>query len=352
MVAVAAHDTLTSVETKPSTFYQGKTVVVCGGAGFVGSHLVDLLVEADACVFVVDNLSRGHQGKLKPGAVGDVIKPGAWFVYGDVGDEGTCRDNFKYSEPVDIIFNLAATVAGVIYNQSHHYEMFTENLRVLSTPLKIAAEYKVGHFLQTSSVCIYSPDHNHPCLESNGHAGHPTPANEGYSYAKRMGENVARWTAEESDTQVVTVRPSNIFGPRDYFDDKAHVIPALIKKVFSDEPTITAYGTGFERREFIYVTDVARGMMAAVEHGVNGQVYNLGTSGLTCVTIRDLLKMIQNIASTDKPVTFSQQHDPGDSARWSDAVKANIELNWYHQVGLQDGLERTINWYAEQRGDS
>ncbi len=324
---------------EPSAFYQGKTVAVCGGAGFVGGHLVDLLLTAGANVMVLDNCSRGSY-RPEP-------QDGFIFTYGDVGNEGFCRDSFKtLLGPVDIVFNLTATVAGVIHNQSHHYEMFTENLRVLSTPLKIAAEYGVERFLQVSSVCVYSPDHNHPAIESNDHIGLPTAANAGYSYAKRMGELLAQWTASELGLHTVIVRPSNVVGPRDYFDDRAHVIPALIRKCLTDD-TIIVYGTGNERREFIYVTDVARGMMAAVEHGKSGEAYNLGTDGLTCVTIRKLIKMIQR--ATDalyKPVEFSQDYDPGDSARWSDASKANSDLGWRYEVPIWHAIRRTVEWYA------
>ena len=318
-----------------STFYQDKLVTVLGGAGFVGSHLVDLLVEAGAQVTVIDNLSRGR----KPFNA----RIHSRLVYGDVGNEGFCRDNLKN---IDIVFNLTATVAGVIHNQSHHYEMFTENLRVLSTPLKIAAEYGVERFLQVSSVCVYSPDHNHPAIESNGHVGLPTAANAGYSYAKRMGELLAQWTASELGLHTVIVRPSNVVGPRDYFDDRAHVIPALIRKCLTDD-TIIVYGTGNERREFIYVTDVARGMMAALEHGQPGSVYNLGTNGLTCVTIRKLVEMIQRATDTlHKPVEFSQDYDPGDDTRWSDASKANSDLGWCYEVPIWHAIEETVEWYG------
>lgn len=320
---------------EPSTFYAGKHIVVAGGAGFVGSHLVDLLLGAGASVTVLDNFSRGSYLPE--------TRERFTFVYGDVGNEGFCRDNLKN---IDIVFNLTATVAGIIYNQSHHYEMFTENLRVLSTPLKIAAEYGVERFLQVSSVCVYSPDHNHPAIESNGHAGLPTAANAGYSYAKRMGELLAQWTASELGLHTVIVRPSNVVGPRDYFDDRAHVIPAFIRKCLTDD-TIIVYGTGNERREFIYVTDVARGMMAAIEHGKSGEVYNLGTNGLTCVTIRKLIEMVQFATDTsDKPVEFSQDFDPGDDARWSDASKANSDLGWRYEVPIWHAIRKTVEWYT------
>ena len=314
-------------------FYTGKRIVVTGGAGMVGSTLVRLLLGAGASVTVLDNFSRG---KTKV--------PGAVYHYADVGDEGACRDHLKGAEGV---FNLAAEVAGVEFNQRNHSFMFERNMRVLTTPLRIAAEYGVGRFLQTSSVCIYPIGQNNPSREDNAFVGPPTPANEGYSYAKRLGEQLATWYADEGKLHTVIVRPSNIFGPRDYFDSRAHVIPALIRKALeSDE--IVVNGAGVERREFIYVTDIARGMLAALEHGQPGRAYNLGTNGDTCVSIRDLMALIQSLTATeDKPVRGKQLFDGGDDQRYSDASRANVELGWRHEVGLRDGLKAVVAWYLE-----
>lgn len=316
-------------------FYANKQVVVTGGAGMVGSALVTLLLGAGADVTVLDNFSRGK-----------TRIPGVLYVYADVGNEGTCRDHIKGA---DVVFNLAAEVAGVEFNQRHHSFMFERNMRVLSTPLRIAAEYGVGRFLQTSSVCIYPIGRNCPSVEDDGLAGPPTPANEGYSYAKRLGEQLATWYADEGKLHTVIVRPSNIYGPRDYFDERAHVIPALIRKALDDD-VIVVNGGGTEEREFIYVTDIARGMMAAVEHGQPGRPYNLGTNGDTCLSIRDLVALIQAATgTTGKEVIWKQLFDGGDDRRYSDASRANAELEWTHEVGMRDGLERVVAWYREAR---
>jgi nucleoside-diphosphate-sugar epimerase len=318
-----------------TTWYKDKNILVLGGAGFIGASLVRQLLDAGAIVRVVDNHSRG-KNRIK----------GVRYIYGDVSNEGTCRDTFRHA---DCIFNLAATVAGVIYNQQNHAKMFVENLAVQATPLKVAAEYGVPYYLHVSSVCVYAPGHNAPCLEENGFLGEPVGANAGYSWAKRMGERLAMWYAQEQDLHVIRVRPSNVFGPRDYFDDLAHVIPALIKKALDDD-TIVVNGTGHERREFVYVDDVAMGMMAALERGAPGDVYNLGTNGQTCVEIRRLLLMIQELTGTQhKSVEFSSRYDAGDDERWSDAVRANCDLGWYPRVGLEEGLKRTVEWYANHR---
>lgn len=311
------------------SFWTDKKVIVTGGAGFVGSHLVELLLEAEAHVVVLDDFSRGST-RIQ----------GASYFRADAGSE---RSQVFY-QGAFAVFNLAAQVAGVIYNQKNHLEMFERNMRLLSAPMLAAERAGVGHFLQVSSVCVYSSEHLTPCEESRGRDGQPTVANEGYSWAKRMGERVALWSKVP---HVVTVRPSNIYGPRDYFDERAHVIPALIKKATGNEQIIVN-GTGNEYREFLFVEDAARGMMHALEHGAHGEAYNLGTHGDTCVPMRILTKMIQQATDTEqKPVVFSAEHDAGDAKRYSDCSKIHA-LGWKHRAGLEEGLGKTIEWFNRE----
>lgn len=312
--------------------WHGARIVVTGGAGFVGSALVSLLLEAGAHVTVLDNFSRGQN-----------VRSGAHSVTGDAGDLGTCLKTFQGA---DAVFNLAATVAGVIYNLTAHVEMFGENLRLQMVAPLAAAQMKVPRFLQVSSVCVYAPEHNHPCLEEFGHAGEPVAANAGYSWSKRMGERMAQWAHLE---HLVIVRPSNIYGPGDYFDDKAHVIPALIKKALDPAcEAVHLHGSGTEVREFLYVEDVARGMAHALLHGMPGAVYNLGTNGRTAVSIHVLARQILNAAQVQKPIVTHPDADSGDVSRWSDCTRIE-SLGWRAETELQAGLAETIRWYRHQR---
>ena len=310
-----------------SNFYDGLRVVVTGGAGMVGSALVQMLVERGANVLVQDDFSHGRT----------YIK-GAQYVTSDAGNETACMAALKGA---DCLFNLAAYVAGVQFNQRNHALMYERNARLQTMPIMAAAAQRVPHVLQTSSVCVYSPDRNTPAIESDIGAL-PHLANEGYAWAKRMGEFVTLWA---DLPHAVIVRPSNIYGPRDYFDERAHVIPALIKKAMHDK-VINVNGSGQERREFIYVDDVARGMLTALERG-NG-VYNIGTHGDTCVSIRQLVSLIQVMTGTaNKSVLFSQDYDSGDPARLSDASRLR-SLGWRHRVALEVGLQQTVEWYRGQ----
>lgn len=318
-------------------FYRNRLCAVIGAAGFVGQHLTRQLLARGAHVRAIDNLSRGERENLPEKGT-----PNFQFLYGDISREGACRDFLKGA---DYVFNLAAHVAGVIYNQTHQAEMLEKNLLTQMTPLRIAHEYGVERYLSVSSVCVYAEGFNNPAVEENGFKDHPTEANEAYSLSKRIGEKLAIWYAD-AGLHTVRVRPTNVFGPGDYFDERAHVIPALIRKALEDD-TIEVNGTGREVREFIYVDDVAAGMIAALELGGAGEVYNLGTSGWTATSIENLIQIIQRATdTTDKAVAFSEQWDSGDDVRCTDSSKAITDLGWGDwQKNLETGIERTVKWY-------
>lgn len=308
--------------------------VVTGGAGMVGIQLVRILHQKGYDVTVLDNLSRGH----------NIDASLATYVTGDATDLDTCLQVF---EGADYIFNLAAEVAGVRFNQNNHSMMYGQNVRLTYTPLEAAKIQKVGRFLQVSSVCVYAPEYNHPCLEMNGHKGEPTPANAGYSWAKRRGETMVL----ESGIPCVIVRPSNMYGPYDYFDERGHVIPNLIRQVFNG-PHIDIFGKEDETiREFLHTQDAASAMSFLIEFGENGQVYNVGTNGETKISLASLIEMVESIVGIRRGRRLVVNGgDTGDQARWSDCNK--IEgLGWRYQIGLEEGLREVVDWYASLHSD-
>jgi nucleoside-diphosphate-sugar epimerase len=311
------------------SYWAGKQTVVTGGAGFVGSHLVERLLSSGSDVTIIDNFERGHN-----------LDDRAHCLDLDIDrDPAAFELSLRELRP-DVIFNLAASVAGVLYNQTHNAEMFARNIALQTIPVMIAAHLQIPHFVQVSSVCVYAPEYAANANEKHGQLGEPVAANNGYAWAKRMGERAVLW----SDLpHAVIVRPSNMYGPRDYFDERAHVIPALIKKCLEDD-VIKVHGTGHEVREFLYAEDAAQMLLKAVEFGRNRSVYNLGTNGKTKTSIADLLLKIQAITQTiDKPIEFTGGQ-AGDQLRWSDCSKAISEFGLTQFTSLTYGLERTIDW--------
>ena len=321
-----------------SEFYSGKSVVVTGGSGMIGSQLVEELVLAGAEVYVADDFSRGH-----------IRVPGAIYIEpSDTSDYEYCAWLFAggtKAKPMFAVFNLAAKVAGVVHNQKNHLGMFTSNVMLQTAPIMAAEHAGVEHFLQVSSACVYAEEYQSPCREPYGLVGEPHLANYGYAWSKRMGEKMAY---ASNLRHVVVVRPSNVYGPHDYFDSLAHLIPKLILKCLDDSSTITMFSPPDTIREFVYSRDVAKGMMAALEYGQHKTAYNIGCNGDNQITITDLLSLIQRVMGTDKTVIWGSDTSlsSGDRARWSDCSLASQELNWQYTTTLEDGLAAVVDWYG------
>jgi GDP-L-fucose synthase len=324
-------------------YYRGKSVVVVGGAGFVGQQLARLLALARAKVLVIDDFSRGST-KI----------PTVKYNKLDAGGSEDYMEMVEIFQETDVVFNLAAVVAGVLHNQNNHLPMYHHNLRVLTVPAFAAHEARTPVFLQTSSVCVYAPEHNSPSDECCGMMGVPHPANAGYAEAKRDGERVALWADDIG--RVVIVRPSNIAGPGDYFDELAHVIPAFVKRAFNNRADFVLYGDPYATREFIHPIDVANGMMYAAALGKNGEAYNIGTNGDTTISVKGLAELIlahAETASVARGIPFRMPElkvDPtkggGDAKRWSDSTKLN-SLGWSASLSLETIVRHCIEDYLD-----
>lgn len=316
-----------------SNFWNEKQVIVSGACGMIGSRLSEFLGDAGAQVCGFDDMSRSTY-----------TVEGVEYYIGDASDHAEWAKMFAYRDrEVFAIFNLAAAVGGVYFNLKNHTSQFYKNMQLQTVPVMVAAQCEVPIFLQTSSVCIYDGAFNNPAKEGFGTSGVPEPANEGYAWAKRLGERVCHWTFSDA-TKYVIVRPTNCYGVRDYFDERAHVIPALIKK-FLTQNEATVYG-GSQTREFIYADDVARGMMAVAEHGKRSEAYNLGTSGHTQVAISELAAMIYALTDSNTAVTIDHNAETGDAGRCTDSSKAGA-LGWKYRVSLEEGLGHVIEWYKK-----
>lgn len=291
-----------------------------------GSRLVRFLLDAGAKVTVFDNFSRGH-----------TTIPGAEYIENPLVDAGIVTSCAKAFRDTYAVFNLAASVGGVYYNIKNHSDQFWSNLRLQAAPVFAAEMCHVPIFLQTSTVCVYGRGYSDPCVEENGRFDEPEPSNAGYGWAKRMGERICEWGF--TDTKWVIVRPTNMFGLNDYYDQRAHVIPALIKK-FESRQIAEVFG-GPQIREFIFADDVARGMMHLAEHSKAGGIYNLGTDGETSVTIEDLAYLVRDAVGSGAEINFTQDRPTGIPVSRTDCTKAR-SLGWHYQVSLEEGLRMVL----------
>lgn len=316
-------------------FWTNKRVLVTGGAGFIGSFVVEKLVAKGAKVRVLDNFQNGSKANLR--RVSSKIR----IIEGDCGDPKT---GFLACKGVDIVMNLAARVGGIEYNRTHQATMLRDNLLIGTVMLEAARKANVERFLVVSSACVYPHDCSVPTPESEGFLNEPEPTNGGYGWAKRMGEKLGEYYSEEYGMKVGIVRPYNCYGPRDHFDpETSHVIPALIKRVLDGENPVTVWGSGNQTRAFLYVEDLAEGMMLAIEKYPTPDPLNLGTDEE--ISIKDLVKKIILLSDKKSNVFFDRSKPDGSPRRNSDNRKAREQLGFTPKIHLDEGLKRTTAWY-------
>lgn len=319
-------------------FWGNKKVLVTGGAGFVGSHLTERLVQEGAKVRVIDNLANGSLDNLK-----SCLKK-IDFIKKDLLCLSNCR---KATKGRDIVMHLAAKVGGVGFNIEHQGTMFTANVLMNTNMMEAARLEGVKGYLCVSSACVYPRYCTIPTPEEEGFKDEPEPTNLGYGWSKRIAEIQARVYQQEFHMPIVVVRPYNTYGPRDHFElDKAHVIPALINKVISGQDPLIVWGDGEQTRAFVYVSDVVNGMMLAIEKQAYGEVFNIGTEEE--IKIKDLVALIIKIFDSSIEIKFDLKHLGGQPRRNADIAKAKKLLGYSPQVTLEEGLRETINWYKQK----
>jgi GDP-L-fucose synthase len=319
------------------SFWEGKRVLVTGGAGFIGSHLVERLLAEGAKVRVADNLENGSLDNLE--SCLNKIE----FINCDLTEPANCKAAVK---GVEIVFNLAAKVGGVGYNIAHPAIMFTRNVLINTLMLEAAREEGVERYLCVSSACVYPRYCAIPTPESEGFRDEPEPTNKGYGWAKRIAEIQAQTFAEEFGMKIAIIRPYNTYGPRDHFDpEKSHVIPAIIRRIFDGEDPLVVWGDGEQTRSFVYVTDVVKGMLLATEKYLKADPLNIGTEEE--IKIKDLVNLILKLSGKKLKIIFNSTKPSGQPRRSADITKAKSLIGYKPEVSLEEGLRKTISWYTQ-----
>lgn len=321
-------------------FWKGKRVLVTGGSGFIGSHLSEMLVSRGAEVTVVGKEKKGEVGFL------DFSEPHLQYHQADLSAlaprmVGLCRGK-------DVLFHLAARVAGIGFNSLHPATMLRDNLAMAMTIFEAVRLAKVPRMQFVSSACVYPRYCTLPTPETEGFLDDPEPTNYGYGWAKRMGEVLAKTYAQEYGMKISIVRPYNGYGPRDNFDpETSHVIPALVRRVISGEDPVVVWGSGTATRSFLFVSDFARGLMEAVERYPVPDPVNIGTEEE--VSIKDLVALIIELSGSRAKIVFDKTRPDGQPRRNCNTKKAKEKIGFVARVPLREGLKRTIQWYKRSR---
>jgi GDP-L-fucose synthase len=309
--------------------------LVTGGNGFIGSHLVELLVDGGALVIATASRPETRTRFLQQ--VLDRIE----VRVGDLSDLGHAR---RCMAGADILMCLAARVGGIEYNLRHPGSIFRDNLSPFLSVIEAARLEGTPRVLVTSSACVYPRLCAIPTPEEEGFRDRPEPTNEGYGWAKRMQEFVAEAYAREFGMNFCIARPYNAYGPRDNFaPESSHVIPALIRRVEAGEDPLVVWGDGTGTRSFLYVTDFARGLMLVAEKSPQVGAINIGARDET--SVRELAETIVELSGRSVRIEFDARKPAGQPRRCCDTSLAERLLGFRATVSLREGLARTIAWY-------
>ncbi len=321
------------------SFWKSKRILVTGGTGFIGSHLVERLIAAGARVTVCGRSKRKLAHFLGQNA--EAIE----FLEGDLASLEFAQ---RACEGQEIVFHLAANVAGVGYNSAHPASILFDNTTIGLNILEAAVHKGVECICLTSSACVYRRHCQIPTPETEGFLDDPEPSNLGYGWAKRFLEVQGRCYAEEYGIKVALPRPYNAYGPRDDFAwETSHVIPALIRKVVEGQNPIIVWGDGSQTRSFLYVSDFVEGLMLTTEHYAACDPVNIGSEEE--ITVAELVKLIIELTGSHARLEFDLSKPQGQPRRIGDYSKARQLFGFAPKVPLREGLRRTISWYLENR---
>lgn len=326
--------------------WNGKKVLVTGGAGHIGSILTERLVNEGADVRVVDNLWRGKKEYLFDPNNKPIIDMEKNFFEKDLRYLENCELAVK---DMDIIFHLADVVAGITYVFDNQPFVYRSNAMINSNMFAAAAKEKIDRLVYVGAACAYplekQNDPSYPLFkEDDMYPAHPESA---YGWGKLMGEYECDLYSKSGQLDTSILRLHNVYGPNsDLSPEKSQVIPATIRKAiqYPDEKFII-WGSGKQSRSFIFVSDVVEALMLTAEKGINKGPIQIGTEKKT--TIEEIASTVIDISGKK----IEKQHDltkpEGDFGRAADCSLAKKILGWEPKVSLEDGIERTYAWAFE-----
>lgn len=307
-------------------FYKDKKILVTGGTGFVGSHLVDELLRAGAYVRIPLHKRRPHlqHERLE-------------LVPGDLGVLDDCR---RLARGIQYVFHAGGTVSSAGASAASAMSAITLNIVVTAQIVQAAWEEGVERLLAFSSSTAY-PEANHPLAEDEMWSGPTYPGYFGYGWMRRYLERLYEFAASKSKMKVAIVRPTAVYGPR---DGSAHVIPALVRRALEKQNPFVVWGTGSEVRDFLHISDLVRGCLLLLQKHAECDPVNIGYG--SAVTIRQTVESVLRAAGHTRADVVFDATKPGTIPfRMIDISKAQRLLGFQPAISLDQGLAETVNWF-------
>jgi len=306
-------------------FWNNKKILVTGGAGFLGSFVVDDLIKNRKVPQENVRIPRSADTDLR-----------IW------------ENCVKVVNDIDIVVHLAGRGGGIGYNRKYPGLLFYDNILMNSQLMEAARREGVEKFVGIGTVCSYPKYVPVPFREENLWDGYPEETNAAYGLSKKMMLVQSQAYRQQYGFDSIHLLMINLYGPRDNFDpESSHVVPALIRKfvdaVRNSQEEVVVWGTGKVTREFLYAEDAAEGIILASEKYDKSDPVNLGSGSET--SIKDLVELISELAGFDGEIRWDTSKPDGQPRRLLDVSRAKKEFGFKARVGLREGLKRTIDWY-------
>lgn len=308
-------------------FWKNKKILVTGGAGFLGSFIVEKMISEKNVDPVNIKIPRSKEIDLRK-----------WE---------NCVEAVK---DVNIVVHLAARVGGIGFNKKYPATLFYDNGIMGIQLMEAARQEGVQKFVAIGTVCAYPKYTPVPFKEEDLWNGFPEETNASYGIAKKILLVQAQSYRQQYGFNAIYLLPVNMYGPKDNFDpEQSHVIPALIKKMvdakLEGREEVVVWGTGKASREFLYVEDATEGILLATEKYNKPNPVNLG-SGME-ITIRDLVNLLSELTEYKGIILWDASKPDGQPRRCLEITKAKEEFGFEAKTDLREGLKRTIEWYKK-----
>src|SRR6058998_1861290 len=309
------------------SFWSTKRVLITGGAGFLGSFVVE---------------------KLRQRGCNDIFIPRRKDY--DLVEMEAVKRLHKDTQP-NMVVHLAARVGGIGANQANPGKFFYDNLMMGAQLMEVGRQAGVEKFVTISTICAYPKFTPVPFKEEDLWNGYPEETNAPYGLAKKMLLVQSQAYRQQYGFNSIVLFPVNLYGPRDNFDlQTSHVIPALIRKCLEakrrDASNIEVWGDGSPTREFLYVEDAAEGICLAAERYDSSEPVNLG-SGME-ISIKDLVHIIKRMIGFTGEIIWDTTKPNGQPRRSLDTSRAEKHFGFRAKTSFEEGLRRTIEWYKDQ----
>jgi GDP-L-fucose synthase len=306
------------------SFWSSRRVVVSGGHGFLGSHVVEKL-RAAGCEQLFAPRSREY----------------------DLREKSEVQRLYEDARP-DVFIHLAAVVGGIGANRANPGRFFYDNASMGLHAIEAARLRGIEKFVCAGTVCSYPKFTPVPFREEDFWNGYPEETNAPYGLAKKMLLVQLQAYRQQYGMNGIYLTPVNLYGPRDNFDlETSHVIPALIRKCWEAKEAraaeVVVWGTGKPTREFLYVEDAAEAIVLAAEKYSKPEMVNLGAGQE--ISIRDLLDEIRALVGYEGGVRWDHTKPDGQPRRSLDCSRAFAEFGWRATTSLREGMRRTVDWF-------